>query len=213
MYQILFLLVAATHAFQSGRPSGLPAKCPTPAELQSTFVKSYFDDSKMNGFWYELAMKDATQPRMCKCQTSEKSLDHKINQLNDGFRIQCAGKVYYSNLTFALTDVAGVSVGTWNGIPGIDKIEFPNTVVDVGVHPDTGDYEWMIEFQCVDGKKINNNTWIAFYAFNFYSKSYENSAERIQIMEESARKHGLSAFIDSGRDMKIIDHTDCLHGH
>ena len=37
--------------------ANLPKKCPTPAELQSSYVKNYFEVEKMQGFWYEIAMK------------------------------------------------------------------------------------------------------------------------------------------------------------
>ena len=186
--------------------AAIPDKCPLPSDIQSKKVKESFDDTKMEGFWYELAMKDATQPRMCKCQTSEKVVTETI--IYDNFTIECAGDTYFSDLTFERLD-HGVSVGTWNGIMFIDQIEFPNTLVDYK-EKDDGSYEWFIEFQCVDGPDWLGN---AFYAFNFYAASYENANETITEMEKSLRAAGLGAYIDTGLDLAIIDHTNCLYGH
>jgi len=67
----------------------IPKLCPTSEELQTNAVKVHFDESKMGGFWYELAMKDITQPRMCSCQTSEKSVSLTDMEIIDDFTIQC----------------------------------------------------------------------------------------------------------------------------
>jgi hypothetical protein len=184
----------------------IPDKCPLPSDIQSKKVKESFDDTKMEGFWYELAMKDVTQPRMCKCQTSEKVVTETI--IYDNFTIECAGDIYFNDLTFERLD-HGVSVGTWNGIMFVDQVEFPNTLVDYKENDD-GSYEWFIEFQCVDGPEWLGN---AFYAFNFYAASYENANETITEMEKSFRAAGLGAYIDTGLPMAIIDHTNCLYGH
>lgn len=190
---------------------GLPAKCPSPAELQSEFVERSFHQSKMDGLWYELAMKDCTQPRMCSCQTSNKRNDGGI--LHDEFTLQCAGDTYHANLTFAIqTTARGVLHATWNSIiPFVDRIVWPNMVVDVE-EDDEGNYEWMIEFQCIQGRAIFGIEWIAFYAFNFYSRHY-NVPDRVKVMEARARERGLGPFIDHWAPMAIIDHSDCLESH
>lgn len=110
------------------------------------------------------------------------------------------------------TIAPGISHGTWNGIPGLDKVIFPNAVVDVGVGAD-GSNAWMIEFQCVDGPKFLGQTWVAFYAFNFYAKTYHNADVLIPEMEAAMRAQGLGAFIDSGNQIKVLDHTNCLLDH
>lgn len=190
----------------------LPSKCPTPSELQSSFVKTSFNQSKMDGFYYELAMKDITQPRICSCQTSNKTKDGD-SLLRDEFSLQCAGGTYFANLTFAIhMGKPGVLDATWNSvIPFVDRIIWPNTVVDVK-EDDERNYEWMIEFQCIQGRRIFGIDWIVFYAFNFYSKTYDDPG-LVGIMEASARQRGLGPFIDHWRKMAIIDHSDCKYGH
>jgi hypothetical protein len=123
---LLALLSVATAASQ--------LSCQTPEELQSEWVKANFNESKMEGFWYELAMKDITQPRFCKCTTSNKTVRTDINMIYDTFTPECFGQPYPSDLSFVLTNTPGVVVGTWNGIPLLNRVRFPNTVVDVGVN-------------------------------------------------------------------------------
>ena len=188
--------------------------CPAPEELQSEWVKANFDETKMEGFWYELAMKDIAQPRFCKCTTSNKTVRTDLNIIYDTFTLECFGQPYPSDLSFDLTDTPGVNVGTWNGIPFIRRVRFPNTVVDVGVNNRTGEYDWMIEFQCISAKRFGGREKVTFYAFNFYSKEYLNMEERIQLMEEKVRERGLlGLFIDTGRSLAIIDHSNCTQGH
>jgi hypothetical protein len=185
----------------------LPPTCPSPDMLQSDFVKTSFKASKMEGLWYELAMKDITQPRICSCQTSNKTLHQKT--LHDEFRIECFGNSYTSNISFALQDMPGVIMATWHGIPLLDRIVFPNTIVDVQVGTD-GNYEWMLEFQCVQGPSIFGWNWIAFYAFNFYSRTLDDG-QRLHIMEARARQRGIGPFIDHWAKLAIIDHSNCLY--
>jgi hypothetical protein len=157
--------------------SALPRRCPTSASLQSASLSSSFSLTKFatNERFYEIAYKDATQPRMCTCITSEKRVEG--DEVLDKFTIQCAGKPFSSDLHFGITDAPGVFEGTWKqgtrfslttGDVTIPLI-FPDTVVEVGVNPKTKEYDWVVEFQCVEG-----GVWtaggISFYAFNFYSR-------------------------------------------
>ena len=171
----------------------------------------------MEGFWYELAMKDITQPRVCKCTTSNKTVRTDLQIIHDTFTLECFGQPYPSNLSFDLTTdtTPGVTIGTWNGIPLVRRVRFPNTVVDVGVNHRTGEYDWMIEFQCIPSAKRQwgGRETVRFYAMNFYSKEYRDMEERIQLMEQTARELGLGPFLDTGRALAIIDHSNCALGH
>ena len=209
-YSIAILAYIFFQVFNIWRvESSLPSKCPSPSELQSLYVKQYFETKKIQGFWYEIAMKDATQPHMCKCTTSNKVLTPDLGMILDDFVIQCAGKAYHNNLSFNVTNTSGVFIGTWNGIIGLDKIEFLDTVVDVGVNENDG-YEWIIEFQCVNGPPELGR--ILFYAFNFYCRQFDNPI-LLKEMEESARRNGLAPFIDTGRPLFKVNHTHCLPPH
>jgi hypothetical protein len=75
--------------------------------------------------------------------------------------------------------------------------------VDVGVNNQTGEYDWMIEFQCIKEKRLGGREKVQFYAMNFYSKEYANMEERILLMEQKARERGLGPFLDTGKSLAI----------
>jgi hypothetical protein len=186
----------------------LPARCPDPMTLRSPQVAASFDLAKMPGFYYELATKDATQPRMCKCQTTNKTVVWDQNRLHDNFSIECSNHVFFSDLWFdILPDQPGIFNGKWKGIPLLNQVTFPDTVVDVFVD-ENGDYAAVLEFQCIEGEDA-----ALFYAFNYYSRTYHNAADLIPIMDKAARSRGLAEFLDEGRPLHVVDHSDCLYGH
>lgn len=193
----------------------LPCQCPMPEDIQSDYVKKHFNHSKMEGTWYELAMKDLTQPRYCGCQTSTKSLipdENGGHGIQDDFRITCAGHTYLSKLSFKVNKESGTMVGKWNGVPLVDKLNFPNTVVDVGLDR-KGNYKWVIEYQCLNGQNpLTKKKNVSFYAFNFYCKDLKDADKTLKVMERRARQRGLSPFIDHGAKLAVIDHSKCPHG-
>jgi hypothetical protein len=65
--------------------------------------------------FYEIAYKDATQPRICKCITTQKKLvdTPEGQEVLDAFTIECGGKPFKSDLHFGVTPVPGVFEGTW----------------------------------------------------------------------------------------------------
>ena len=215
---VLYVALRSIATSSAATWSQPPLSCPTlPQEIQSEWVRANFNATKMEGFWYELAMKDMTQPRVCKCTTSNKTVRTDLQIIHDTFTLECFGQPYPSNLSFDLTTdtTPGVTVGTWNGIPLVRRVRFPNTVVDVGVNHRTGEYDWMIEFQCIPSAKRQwgGRETVRFYAMNFYSKEYRDMKERIQLMEQTARELGLGPFLDTGRALAIIDHSNCALGH
>ena len=105
-------------------------------------------------------------------------------------------------------------IGRWNGFKPMEGIEFPNTIVDVGVNEKDGTYDWVIEFQCIQ-KQTFRQKWIPFYAINFYGKRIDDPS-LIARMKDSALSNGLSSFLlGDGSDLFIVDHTECKqdHGH
>jgi hypothetical protein len=191
-----------------------PNTCPAPEELQSWFVKHAYSEENHVGFYYETAFKDVTQPRICKCVTSNKTLLSK-DLLQDSFNVQVSGQVYHADLSFDLnvdTNRRGYMIGKWNSFLPMRGVSFPNYIVDVGVNPWTGKYEWVIEFQCKQGKNPFSSDWIEYYGLNFYSREYDNP-ETLAKMVDVARKRGLGPFLDSGSDLFVVDHTNCIQDH
>jgi hypothetical protein len=103
-------------------------------------------------------------------------------------------------------------IGKWKGFKPLEGVSFPNTIVDVGLDPETGEYDWAIEFQCKQGNTVFGRDWIQYYGINFYSKQYDDP-NRTQLMEKVARERGLGPFLDSGSSLFIVDHTNCLQDH
>ena len=85
------LLNHTNDAYANNNGVELPCECPLPKDIQSPFVRKHFNHSKMEGVWYELAMKDLTQPRYCSCQTSTKFI--KANE---------SGNTYFSSRLYRL---------------------------------------------------------------------------------------------------------------
>ena len=206
---ILALLVSFFEVLSSYRGNG-PSLCPVPEALQSEFVRTGYAEQNHQGFFYEIGHKDATQPHACKCTTSNKTLSG--DRLQDDFYIQCYNKVYYANLSFVIdNERPGYMTGTWNNFPLLRDVAFPNTIVDVGVNPETGEYEWIIEFQCKQAK-ILWYQWVSFYGINFYSRRYDDP-NQVDEMARRARERGLGPFLDSGSNLYVVDHTGCLQDH
>ncbi|KAJ3314576.1 hypothetical protein HDV04_006115 [Boothiomyces sp. JEL0838] len=167
--------------------------CPKPSEIQSDYVKSQFDLSKFadGQLYYEIAYKDITQPRICDCITSNKTIGD--NQLRDAFTLQCGGQPQYSDLRFNYTDSPGVFTGIWNqkNLEFLSNLRFPDTVVDVG-HRTLEDgsevYDWALEFQCIEFKGL-----VAFYA-----------------MMAAFHKAGLDRFLQ-GLPIQIVKHENCYY--
>ena len=231
-FTVLFIATTmVTNNNDNDTASTEPTVCPNPDEIQSWYVQNFYSEHNHVGLYYELAYKDVTQPRICKCITSNKTLSSKDNNnnnrvLNDDFGIQCHGRVYHSNLSFDLFDEndtnnyrRGYMIGKWNNFLPMKGVTFPNWIVDVGVNPSTGTYDWVIEFQCKQGWKLfdSSKDWIQYYGINFYSREYnydnDGENERLQVMIDAARRHGLGPFLDSGLDLFVVDHTNCIEDH
>jgi len=174
------LLLAALAAGPSDRPTG----CPDLRELRSSFVKTQFDEMLMQGLWYEVVVKKDSQPRERQCQTSYKTINEDDVSLTDTFKTICYGFLNFAgNLQYQCSDVPALWTVNFD-IPILDFIKFKNIAVEVGVNSETGEYDWMIEFTCMetDEDKI-------FYAINMYSR-YEDPADKVALMEAIARDFG-----------------------
>lgn len=94
-------------------------------------------------------------------------------------------------------------VGHW---PFAKDVDFPNTVVALGVDSKTGRYNWVIEFQCVE---VLNE--VVFTGINFYNRNRLAPKEELQQMLDTARKQNLGYWMDHGLEVHIVDHTNCTY--
>ena len=136
--------------------------CPAWYELESEQMKD-FDINKFPGTYYELAFHDRTQYPTCPtkpaCIRSKKSWVPDVGdgkfQIKDEFTLGCAGKLYTEPLYFNTTNATGSLDGFLKkeDIPWWWKLfepgsYYPDTIVDYQLNKETGDLDWVIEFQC-----------------------------------------------------------------
>ena len=193
---LLLALLAAACAAEFNH-----TKCPAPWELQSDMVKKSFDLKKFQGYYYELAFHDYTQYPICpkpRCISSHKVVDYQLNQVNDSFYLDCFGNNYTNYFYDHLTDIPGFFLGKWAFLP---SVPFPNTVVDIYENA-AGEYEWWIEFQCVQAL---DHVW--FIGINWYSRQRIVSKDYLDSMLSAARKRGLGVYMDYGEGVTIVDQS------
>jgi hypothetical protein len=203
---------AKTLASGDALPPNRGKRCPT-TPLQDPDLAARFDISSFLGLYYELALHDYTQPKICGCQTSNKTLASST-KLDDDFVLVCPdpsiqpnGKPYPSALSFNLTDEPGVFEGFWPLVP--DQV-FPDTVVAVGWPDDDASsplYRWAIEFQCVE-----KDERIAFVGVNFYSRATRDDPEGVRAeeeMEAAAAEFGVYDYTGGPEGFRAVNHTGC----
>lgn len=113
---------------------------------------------------------------------------------------------YLTTLKFNLTNTTGYWVGKWDVVPGLD---FPDTLVDVGaVNATTGQYAWVLEFQCV--QRLDE---ILFIGVNFYSSLADHTY--LEEMKAAATARGLDPYIypATGPQLTLVDQTGCLYNN
>ncbi|XP_013398735.1 uncharacterized protein LOC106165176 [Lingula anatina] len=183
--------------------AGYNHSCPKVPDIQTSFVATQFNLNKFQGIWYELAYHDYTQPiGRCRCQRANKVYKPEEGKLYDYFSLYCVNHTYVNNLSFKITNVTGYFEGHW---PILPSVVFPDTVVALQVGKD-GNYEWVIEFQCVEvlGR-------IDFVGINFYHRRNNVTKDELEGMFKVARQQGLGEYMDYGPKVTIVDHRNCVY--
>merc|ERR1719469_1822607 len=126
-------------------------RCPKQLDIQVAGLVEKFSIDQFVGDqpYYEIAYHDKTQPLICGCQISRKSMDAEDKTLiHDDGSILCPwdaedphyGHVYDQPLRFHTTENPGILDGDWNLTPGV---VYPDTVVAVGFPDIAGEpYRW-----------------------------------------------------------------------
>ncbi|XP_013398787.1 uncharacterized protein LOC106165222 [Lingula anatina] len=197
--KIVVCLVVFFFAFCS---AGYNHTCPKVHDIQSSYVTNQFNLTKFQGIWYEVAYHDYTQPKLCRCQRSNKHYSPENKKIYDYGSLYCVNKTYIQNLSFALTNVTGYFEGHW---PLVPTVVFPDTVVAVQLDA-RGNYVWVIEFQCV---QIFNR--IDFVGINFYHRRNNVTTAELDSMFKVARQQGLGEYMDYGPKVTLVDHKNCVY--
>ena len=122
----------------------------------------------------------------------------------DNFSIECFGSEYLNKLMFNLTEERGVFTG-WVNETILKAIKIPDTVVDVGLNNETGGYDWVIEFQCIE-----EFDEILFIGINFYTRARFITNDTKNAMIESAKRNGIGQYVADG-DLIVNDQTNCTY--
>jgi hypothetical protein len=213
----------------------VPVKhCPSWFDIRSDFVANHFDNEKYQGFWYEHAHQDVTQPPICGCTTFDwRFLPEVIQSTEPGlhvldvFTLHCpkpvggSGVPYYTNLTTQVfDDLPGYYIESW-GVPGgegncngapwpISDLPFcqrDNTFANMVVDlqvDENGEYIESIQYQCQE-----DETGITFTALNFMTKSPTITEEKMQEMFDRAIAAGLEEYMNDGTGTHRVDHVGC----
>lgn len=180
-------------------------KCPASWELQSDVVKKSFNLTKFQGTYYELALHDYTQKPLCpdpSCIRSHKVVDYRLQQVNETFNLECVGHDFTNHFYNNITKTPGFFLSNTDFIPGLI---FPDTVVDVHENSN-GEYEWVIEFQCLE--KFDH-VW--YVAINWYCRENKVSEDYYQNLLKVARTRGLGLYMDHGEGVYRINQENCKY--
>lgn len=191
--------------------------CDDAASMVDSFVTENFDPKLMEGTYYELAYHDYTQPKICGCERSVKTVDTTVDpvQIHDLFTLKCPapnGKDQITHLEFLVNDtVPGSLSGDCSFFKQSVDGTCPDYLIDVGTRVPGEPYPWVLEFQCVEKK----NGDLLFAGVNMYSR--DKSEASLTEMIESADAHGLTPFIEQSErwfapaGLTIVNHTDCTY--
>ena len=194
--------------------------CPAFREVQAPKVAPEFSMRRLAGTYYELALHDYTQFPTCpkpSCIRSVKRLVPGVvspsggAQIVDSFTLSCFGRPSRVQYFFNETKNPGALLGFvrdpplwWKGL-GFASV-YNDTVVDFGpVHSATGQYEWVIEFQC-RGKPGKG---VTFTGINFYSRVQAPPQAAVDGMLQAARDRGLGYFMDLNVGTRLVPQTNC----
>lgn len=208
-------------------------KCPYPYEIQTQDVATNFSVDYYIGIYYEIAIHDKTQyPEGCPWKpyciqsiklfdnqtTGHKQLD-KYGQIADCWTMQCDGGFYdsmfFDNITeskgiFALTYMQGnIVLNKYRKM--YDIIVATGNIVQTesnlnGKYVKKMQYEWVIEYQCIQGKK---NDTILFNAVQFYCIYNLPPQSLIDEMFNVAYNQGLGYLLNES--IFYVNQENCLY--
>ena len=191
-------------------------KCPTSNEVETPSVAANFSAELFAGIYYEIALHDYTQYPTCifkpTCIQSYKTWNAsygKYGQVVDHFSLECVGDTYKSMFYDTLTGVSGQFNVAVEADGHTTKKEFHDTVVATGPviqqeNSNKSQYEWVIEFQCV--QDFGRVLWTAI---NFYSYHNKPSNDTVDDMFNVAYQQGLGVYMN--RTLIFIDQDNCTY--
>ena len=195
--------------------------CPAYWELQDAEKMKAFDINKfVGGTYYELAFHDRTQYPTCAKVSCVRSVKNWVPDVGDGkqqildsFTLGCFGHPYTYPLYFNVTENNGFFNGFVKDPPWWWKIFepgsfYPDTVVDYQVNPETGEYDWVIEFQCRQGERLGK-PHVDFVGINYYAKKKVMTDEEYDAYIAAGVARGLGFYQNEGFGLTKLDQSHC----
>ncbi|KAL3896322.1 MAG: hypothetical protein SGCHY_004148 [Lobulomycetales sp.] len=173
---LIALLVAGCHACFTART------CPKAESLQSDYVAANFSLKAFAGVYYQIAYKDVVG-----------------GGVNEKFSLKCLGREFGARVKYEqIENTRGQFILTVKRVP----VKFVEIIVDVGQNLRSGQYDWIVAFQC---KRNWLGSGSGFYTFHFYSRTPtpEYYHQMLAIAQER-----FPEFME-GRDIHIVDHQNC----
>lgn len=219
----------------------IPVKeCPHWFDIRTEYVANNFVNEKYQGFWYEHAKQDSTQPFFCGCTNFDwRFLPESASETEEGldvldvFTLTCPkigniqGLNFFTNLTIELfDDLPGYYIESWgtpegdgncNGADGpIGDLPFcqrENSFADMIVYLEvTQDESGEDQYESsIQFQCQEDEDGIVFTALNFLTKSPTITDEHLERLFQAAEDLGLGWAMEWGRGTLRVDHEDCIY--
>lgn len=196
------------------------SKCPGYWEVMPDYVAKNFSVDLFTGEYYEQYFLDYFED-ICpdrRCMHTVKSVNYTIGeygQILDNFTIECAGKLHVEPIYDNITNITGFVWMFWDGIT--DWI-YPDTIIGFSNNTvynsklDTYQYEWVIEFQCMDKTEIDNEVSEIYYVgINAYSNVPNPSQEIKTEILNAIKQAGIEMYTDNYGKLHSINQTACVY--
>jgi lipocalin len=170
--------------------------CPDMASLRTDYVANSFDESKISGFWYEIAYRDIAQVGE-SCQCFNKTIDESRSGVKENFGFTMRNPNHIS-LFFEHTATSAL-YGKYLDKSFASSTKMPTVVVDVTVNSD-GSYETITEYTCFQAGPLT------YEEIKIGARTPQVSDETMKELEQVVRDAGIK--FDT---LKYVDHTGCSY--
>jgi lipocalin len=177
--------------------------CPAPEEFQSERMVD-FDAELYQGIWYEIAYHDIAQPSFCACTRLSWTMEEQETEgfsFRDVYTTNCFGP---EGRLFSIP-LRGRSLNSGQGGQFVEA-GIADWVVDYGVDPESGEYEWAIKFKCLEGLGS-----ILFTEVALLSRQPTLSVELLDEMLARLEELGGAAYGGAPEDLTFVDHEGCRY--
>ena len=193
-------------------------KCPNYWEVRSEVVATSFSLDLMSGQFYEIFYHDYFQgacPHR-RCPQTVKSYNLSVGeygQIIDNFTVRCnyPGHDYHTPFYDNITEHRGFVYMSWPQVGWVFPDTFAtvsNNTVDIGYGKQ---YEWLVEFQCMDEvDEKNGDSRVYYLGINAYAYLPNPSDSFKNEMLNAMKAVGLEPYMNV-TDWHVTNQTNCTY--